>query len=489
MQKEFYGIDLGTTYSCIAKINSDDIVEVITNKKGQVTTPSAVYFDEKNNMSVGQGAKAHLGDKPENTVVFIKRQMSNPDYSVKINGNTYNPVQISSFILKHLVDFANEKRKNEEGKDPIYDVVITVPAYFGDPERERTREAGKLAGLNVMQLINEPTAAALSYGRKQQSDKVLLVYDLGGGTFDVSILKFQGGVVDTLSTRGDHQLGGVDWDTELARVAVKKIGADFDKLSAADKNKLILVAEDCKQNLTDNDSATMQFNLKGIQNVEITREEFEAATKPLMIKTKLLLEEALSAANLTSSSIDEVILVGGSSRMPMVGKMVEEMLGIAPKLIDPDMAVAKGAALTAAQANKGYVEGAMVMGKDKGSRAYGIDVYRGEDLLVYNLIRRNDDMEIRRVVDSISTKEDGQEGVAFHFYENESNEEWKDLVPEEELKGRDDKITWGHPVPAHTPIHIVVERDKSGCVRVFAECCGARGEFEIVTPGCSSMQR
>ncbi len=492
MAKEFYGIDLGTTYSCIATIDSDDIVRVISNKKGAMTTPSAVYFDDDNKMMVGQAAKAHLGDKPENTVVFIKREMSNPDFKVKINGEEYDPVKISSFILKHLVEYANEKRKNEEGKDPIYDVVITVPAYFGKMERDRTEEAGKMAGLNVLQLINEPTAAALSYGRKQQADKNLLVYDLGGGTFDVSILEFKGGVVNTLSTRGDHKLGGVDWDEALAKMAVEKIGAKFDSLSATDRNKIMLVAEQCKQNLSDEDSAPMQFSYRGIQNVEITREEFESATLPLMMRTKLLLDEALDAAKLQPSDIDEVILVGGSSRMPMVDKVVRDVLGIQPKLVDPDMAVAKGAALTASQNEKGYVEGAMVMGKDKGSRAYGFNAYRdGDDSreYVYNMILRNDDQEIKREITDFSTMYEGQTCVAFRFFESESDEEWMDLDADLELQGRDDKITWGKPVPKGTAIRILVERDKSGRVRVFAECSGAKGEFEIVSPGCSGLTR
>lgn len=488
MKTEFYGIDLGTTYSCIATIDSDDIVQVIPNKAGQVITPSAVYFDEKDNMLVGQAAKAHLADKPENTVVFIKREMSNPDFHVTINGKSYDPVQISSFILKALVDAANERRKNEEGKDPLYDVVITVPAYFANMERERTIAAGKMAGLNVLQVINEPTAAALSYGRKQQADKTLLVYDLGGGTFDVSILKFHAGIVDTLSTRGDHHLGGADWDAALARIATKKIGADFDKMSKAEQNKMMLVAEDCKRMLTEAETATMQFNYKGIQNVEVTRAEFEEATLDLMVKTKLLLEEALEAANLAAGAIDEIILVGGSSRMPMVRKLVDGLFSVQAKMVDPDMAVAKGAALTAAQAVKGDTGCGIVLGKDKGSRAYGMRTFRAEDdaELVYNLIRRNDDLEIRRELD-FATRAEGQTGVEFHFYENESNDEWKDIVPEEEMKGRDDQINWGRPVAKGTPIKIVVDRDKSGCVRVFAECCGARGEFEIVSPGCNSF--
>jgi molecular chaperone DnaK (HSP70) len=493
MAKEFYGIDLGTTYSCIATIDSDDLVTVIPNKKGALTTPSAVYFDDDNKMQVGKAAKAHLADKPENTVVFIKREMSNPDYKVTINGKSYDPVQISSFILRHLVDFANEKRKNEEGKDPINDVVITVPAYFGKMERDRTEAAGKMAGLNVLQLINEPSAAALSYGRKQQSDKNLLVYDLGGGTFDVSILEFKTGIADVLSTRGDHHLGGVDWDKALAEIALKKCGgSNFDSLKESEKGMMLIAAEECKQELSDEDSAVMTFKYKGIQTVEITRQEFEAATMPLMMKTKLLLDEALEAAQMSPSDIDEVILVGGSSKMPMVSKVVRDVLGCTPKLVDPDMAVAKGAALTAAQADKGYVEGAMIMGKDKGSRAYGMQTYVTESngqshLCVANLILRNDDQEIHREFDTFQTYQDGQTQVDFHFYESECEDEYMDIDPDLEIKGRKDTISWGKSVPKGTPIKIIIDRDKSGRVKVFAECHGARGEFEIVSPGCGGI--
>lgn len=491
MAKEFYGIDLGTTYSCIATIDSDDLVTVIPNKKGALTTPSAVYFDDDNKMQVGKAAKAHLADKPENTVVFIKREMSNPNYQVIINNKSYDPVQISSFILRHLVDFANEKRKNEEGKDPIYDVVITVPAYFGKMERDRTEAAGKMAGLNVLQLINEPSAAALSYGRKQQSDKNLLVYDLGGGTFDVSILEFKTGIADVLSTRGDHHLGGVDWDKALAEIALRKCGgSSFDTLKPSEQGMMLIAAEECKQELSDEDSAVMTFKYKGIQTVEVTRAEFESATMPLMMKTKLLLDEALEAAQLQPSDIDEVILVGGSSKMPMVSKVVRDLLGCTPKLVDPDMAVAKGAALTAAQADKGYVEGAMMMGKDKGSRAYGMQVQMddyGKQFSVANLIMRNDDQEIHREFDTFRTANNGQTKLEFHFYESECEDEYMDVDPDLEIKGRHDSIEWGKPVPKGTPIRIIIDRDKSGRVKVFAECQGARGEFEIVSPGCGNI--
>ena len=240
---EFYGIDLGTTYSCIATIDSDDMVTVIPNTlTGALTTPSVVAFDDEGKLLVGKAAKNNLGNKPENTIALIKREMSNKDYSRTIFGKTYDPVEISSYILKYLVDFANQKRKDEDGKDPIYDVVITVPAYFGELERDRTKAAGRKAGLNVLQLISEPTAAALAYGRKQQANKKMLVYDLGGGTFDVSILEIKNGIMNTLATTGDHHLGGADWDRTIIDFALEKIGTIYDKLTAQEQGMMMLAA-------------------------------------------------------------------------------------------------------------------------------------------------------------------------------------------------------------------------------------------------------
>ncbi len=484
---EFYGIDLGTTYSCIAKINSDDIVEVIPVKKLH-TTPSAVAFDNSGNLIVGKAAKHNLKNEPKDTVILVKREMSNKNYSRTIQGKTYDPVDISSFILKALVDAANEKRVNEEGKDPISDVVITVPAYFGMLEKERTIAAGKKAGLNVMQLINEPTAAALSYGRKQQSDKTLLVYDLGGGTFDVSIMEFKNGIVNTLATDGDHHLGGADWDRIIVDIALEKIGFSFDSLNEKDQYGMILAAEEVKILLSETDSTTMTFNLQGLRNVEITRREFESRTEQLMNRTMLLVDSALDLANKTEEDIDEIILVGGSCYMPMVKPLVDEKFGKSAKLVDPDYAVAKGAALTAAQNDKGYVKGGLIMGMDKGSRAYGMLVVDNQDReFISTLIERNDDLVVEKVFDNnkFQTQYDGQTKVIFNFYEYESDELVLDVNPEWELKGREDSIRWGTPAPKGTPVKIIASRDKNGVVKVFAECMGAKGEFVIVSPGCN----
>ncbi len=489
MAKEFYGIDLGTTYSCIATIDCDGIVTVIPHSTtGELTMPSAVSFDDDGKMLVGRAAKNQLGNKPEDTVVFIKREMSNDSYTRTIKGKTYTPVDISSFILKELVDMANKKREDEEGLPPIYDVVITVPAYFGMNERTRTEAAGKMAGLNVLQLINEPTAAALSYGKKNQANKKILVYDLGGGTFDVSIMEIKNGIMDTLSTRGDHHLGGVDWDRVIVDYALNKIGTKYDKLSAREQGMMLLAAEDVKKILTGQEKANLQFSYKGIQNVEITRSDFEESSTTLMGRTIQLVEEALDDAGLTINQIDEILLVGGSSRMPMVKQFLKDTFGKDVRMADPDLAVAKGAALTALQNETGYVAGGITMGTDKGSRAYGMSaMWNGQKLMIFNLIMLNDDLEIRKEIDKFGTLYDGQTQIDFQFYEDESSQEILDVDPKLELQGKGGKIVWGRPAPAGTPVKIIVERNKSGLVRVFAECMGARGEFELVTPGVNGI--
>lgn len=487
---DFYGIDLGTTYSCIAKIDSDDIVSVIPNGTGLMTTPSVVAFDDDGKILVGRAAKNLLGSKPENVVALIKRGMSNKGFTRTIQGKTYDPVDISSFILKELVRFANQQRKDEEGKDPIYDVVITVPAYFGNLECERTEAAGKKAGLNVLQLIHEPTAAALFYGKKNQSNKTILVYDLGGGTFDVSILKIQNGILDTIATTGDHHLGGADWDKAIAEYALNQIGVDFNTLTTQEQGMMMIAAEDCKLTLTDQEKTTITFSYKGIRNVEITKKDFESFTESLMGRTMLLVDEALALAQIQLNAIEEIILVGGSTRMPMVKKTVASKFNKEPKIFEPDMAVAKGAALMAAQNEKGYVKGALVMGQDKGSRAYGMAAYDSSGVeRVFNLIMRNDNLEVHKENNDFQTMEDGQTRLDFRFYENESMEEIIDVDPDQELKGRNDYIEWGCPVPKNTPVKIIVDRDKSGKIKVYAECHGATGEFVIVSPGCDSIER
>lgn len=494
MEKSFYGIDLGTTYSCIATVDGDGIVTVIPHAlTGELTVPSVVSCDDDGNILVGKAAKNQLGNRPKDTVAFIKRHMSEDDYVCEINGKTYTPVEISSFILKELVEKANQKRADEEGLEPIKDVVITVPAYFGKKEVDRTEAAGQLAGLNVLRLIHEPTAAALSYGKKNQANKTILVYDLGGGTFDVSIMRIRSGIMDTLATNGDHKLGGADWDRAIVDYALEKIKTNFEKLSPSEQGMMMLEAEEAKKTLTSQEKATLTFAYKGIKNVDITRSEFEELTEGLLQRTMLLLDEALEMAKKEvggSLSINEVLLVGGSSFMPMVKRAVAEKMGLTPKMADPNLSVAKGAALMAFQEEHGYVEGGLTIGKDKGSRAYGMKSYDGNDNeKIFILIKRNDDLVCRAEFDDFETYSDNQTGVEFDFYETESSEEIMDVDESLRLEGKGGRIVWGRPVPKGTPLKIVAERDKSGHVNVYAECMGAKGVFELVTPGIEGLKR
>lgn len=490
MEKSFYGIDLGTTYSCISSIDDDGIVQVIINPNGQNTTPSVVAFDEKGKLLVGKAAKAQLGSKPDDTVAFIKREMSNGNFSRKIQGKSYNPVDISSFILKYLVEFANKKRKDEEDLDPIFDVVITVPAYFGMEERARTEEAGKQAGLNVLQLVNEPTAAALWHGKKQQANRTMMVYDLGGGTFDVSIMKVENGIINTMSTTGDHQLGGADWDRVIVDYVLEEVGSTFEQLSAQEQGMLLIAAEECKQTLTEQDKTTLTFSHKGIKNIEVTRATFDSRAAALMDRTMFLVDEALDLAKLSESDIDEIVLVGGSIRMPMVLEQVKKKFpSVDPKKVEPDLAIAKGAAITAIQSEKGYnPAGGLVFGMDKGSKAYGMEANSAEHgrMMIFTLIGRNDDMEITREFDNFSTFSEGQSAVNFKFYQYDSDAEVIEVDEKLRLEGRRDEINWGRGVAKNTPIRLKINRDKNGVIKVFAECQGATGEFVINVKGVNS---
>ena len=270
--EEFYGIDLGTTNSCIAIIDEDDTVTVVTNKEGLLTTPSVVAYEEDGTPFVGNAAKANMANDPDRTVAFIKREMSNANYSRKIGNIDINPIDVSAEILKKLVNDANMKRRDDYGKDPINKVVITVPAYFGNEERSRTKEAGKRAGLDVITLINEPTAAALSFGIKNKQNRNILVYDLGGGTFDVSIMQIKNGIIDTLATNGNHQLGGVDWDETIVNCVLKKENInvtckDLKTNDFATYSSLMIAAEEAKKILTDREKTSLRYNYKGIHNL------------------------------------------------------------------------------------------------------------------------------------------------------------------------------------------------------------------------------
>jgi molecular chaperone DnaK len=359
--EKIIGIDLGTTNSCVA-VKEGDNVTVIPNPEGGRTTPSVVAFSKDGNERlVGQLAKRQAIVNPDRTIISIKRHMGS-DYKVTIDGQKYTPQQISSMILQKL------KRDAEEYLGTtVTKAVITCPAYFTDAQRQATKDAGTIAGLEVLRVINEPTAACLAYGVDKEGDHKIMVFDLGGGTFDVSILDVGEGVFEVLSTSGDNMLGGDDWDAKvvnwMADEFKKTDGVDLrkDKMAA---QRLREAAEKAKIELSSmaETSISLPFitaDQNGPKHLEmtLTRAKFEELTRDLLDRTVQPVRTALKDAGLQPSDIDKILLVGGSTRMPMVQRKVKELMGKEPtKGINPDECVAVGAA----------IQGAILSGEHKG---------------------------------------------------------------------------------------------------------------------------
>ncbi|WP_286954514.1 molecular chaperone DnaK [Aminobacterium sp. UBA5277] len=346
------GIDLGTTNSCIA-VKEGDNVTIIPNAEGARTTPSVVAFTKDGERLVGQLAKRQAIVNADHTIMSIKRDMGSEE-TVKIDGKAYTPQEISAMVLQKL------KRDAEDYLgEPVTKAVITVPAYFTDAQRQATKDAGTIAGLEVLRIINEPTAACLAYGDNKQGESKILVFDLGGGTFDVSILDVGEGVYEVLATSGDNRLGGDDWDNRIVEWMV----AEFKKTEGIDLNndrmalqRLREAAEKAKIELTSMPETTISLpfitaNETGPKHLEmsLSRAKFEELTRDLMTRVEGPVKRALSDSGLSTNEINKVLLVGGSSRMPMVQKKIQELLGKEPsKGINPDECVAAGAALQGA---------------------------------------------------------------------------------------------------------------------------------------------
>lgn len=347
------GIDLGTTYSAVAYMNDEGKPEILPNSEGKNTTPSVVMFPDTNGGEeplVGEMAKRTAAASPLDVVQFVKRQMGNPDYRfISSNGNSYSAEEISAVILKKLKSDA-EMALGEE----ITDAVITVPAYFDDARRVATKQAGRIAGLNVLRVLNEPTAAAISCGLSNETNGTILVYDLGGGTFDVTIMDVNGGSFDVLATDGDRNLGGFDFDNRIIEECLKQMEAQGagsglnsdDELMGSMREK----AELAKISLSNVKQANMIVPYGGKQyRLKITREQFEEITRDLLNRTRDMVEDTLDEAGKMWCDIDRVLLIGGSTRMPMVREMMFQMSGKRPELdVNPDEAVAMGAAVQAA---------------------------------------------------------------------------------------------------------------------------------------------
>lgn len=343
------GIDLGTTNSCVAVMEGGQPV-VITNSEGQRTTPSIVAFTKNGERLVGESAKRQAVTNIDRTVASVKRQMGS-DRRVKIDGEKYSPQEISAMILMKL----KKDAENYLG-ETVQKAVITVPAYFSDAQRQATKDAGKIAGLQVERIINEPTAAALAYGLDKSVSQKIMVYDLGGGTFDVSVIEIGDGVVEVLATSGDNHLGGDDFDARIVQYLLKEFkaqeGIDLSKDQTA-VQRIMEEAEKAKKELSS--AMSVQINLPFItttnqgpkhMDISLTRAKFQELTYDLIDKTAGPVNQALSDAGISASQLNQVLLVGGSTRMPAVSDKVKQLAGKEPsKTLNPDECVALGAAI------------------------------------------------------------------------------------------------------------------------------------------------
>lgn len=350
-----YGIDLGTTYSVISTLNDNGMPEIVVNQdEGSNLLASAVYFQDGGDPVVGEVAKSQKDIEPERVVEFVKRYIGKSDApTYDFDGVTYDPITISSLILKRMKEYANV-----QGHD-VKDVVITCPAYFGNEERAATKQAGLIAGLNVLNIVNEPTAAALNYCcREFKESRKIMVYDLGGGTFDITLFDFSvdengKALIDIIETGGNDRLGGIDWDARMYDYMCEKYtfenGVSQDDMEIELQQKIKAQIEQAKKDLSTLQKKSYTISYDGDRTrIELTREDFESRTQDLIEQTMDFTNQLLEKTGFSADNVDVVLLVGGSTKMPMIRTAVEAMFPGKVRVEDPDLAVAKGAALAAA---------------------------------------------------------------------------------------------------------------------------------------------
>ncbi len=412
------GIDLGTTNSCVAVMEGGKPT-VIANKEGARTTPSIVAFTKNGDRLVGEPAKRQAVTNADNTVSSIKRDMGT-DHGRTLNGKYYSPQQISAMILQKLKadaeDYLGEK---------VSEAVITVPAYFNDAQRQATKDAGKIAGLDVKRIINEPTAAALAYGLDNDKEQKIMVYDLGGGTFDVSIIDIGDGVIEVLATNGDTHLGGDDFDNRIMQWMVSEFKAQEGVDISGDKMAMQRVkeaAEKAKKELSA--STTTNINLPYItadatgpkhMNLDLTRAKFEELISDLVERTAVPVQNAMRDAGLTNADIGKVLLVGGSTRVPIVQEKVKQLTGKEPsKTLNPDECVAIGAAIQGGKLNGDSGAGDVLL-LDVTPLTLSIETMGG---IATHLIERNTTIPTRKS-QIFSTAADNQTAVDINVLQGE----------------------------------------------------------------------
>ncbi len=473
------GIDLGTTNSVVAVLEGGEPT-VIANAEGNRTTPSIVAFKGEE-VLVGELAKRQAITNPDNTVRSIKRQIGT-NWKEKFENKEYTPQEVSARILQKL------KRDAESyiGED-VTDAVVTVPAYFNDAERQATKEAGQIAGLNVLRIINEPTAAALAYGLENNEDQKILVYDLGGGTFDVSVLEISEGVFEVKSTSGDSKLGGDDWDERVMEWLVDKFKSSTGIDISEDKMAMQRIKEGAEKAKIELSSTTetevnlpfITANDSGPQHLleKLSRSEFEKITSDLVDRTKDPVNKAVKDAGLSFSDIQHIILVGGSTRIPAVQALVKSMTGKNPsKGVNPDEVVASGAAIQAGVL-KGDVKDVLLL--DVTPLTLGVETKGG---IMTKMIERNTTIPTKRS-ETFSTADDGQTQVEIHVLQGE-----REMASGNKSLGKFN-LTDIPSAKAGTPqIEVTFDIDANGIVNVNAKDLGTGKEQAITITGGTALE-